>query len=621
VRGLTSAERRVKAFGRLTASIGLKMAAAGGALLGPLAGVFKEAAGRSADIGNLSDRTGVAADKLSALAYAAERGGVNFDEFAGTLDGFQGKLFAAADGSDEVFRRLNLNGRALAQMPLDQALGTVLDRVNALADPMDRAAVGTEIFGSQWQKLGNTAFKSRAALKALTDEAGRVGAVVSAEDAKRGQEVLRAFTATWQSLKYAVLEVGTALLPQSARLTDLAGLIRDVAGRVREWIAGNRGAVLAVAGVAAGLVAAGVALTVFGSAVGVVGSLLGGVVTVLGLVGSALSLLLTPAGLVVAAVAGLGYLFVTQTEQGGRWAGAIMEAFQGVGDFVKEVWGGITDAIGAGRFDLAAKIAFAAVKVAWAETVRTLTEVWNDFKGVFVDGWITASVAVVKVGVVIVSTLKQAFAEVAANLVQVLGDAISSLLQLAARVAGALGLDDIAGVINTLDGQVTALRDQGVGAARKFGREAADAEGVWLAAADEVEAEEKKRRAAERAADVDAATAEVDRARDELAGLRAEAADAAAKARQGAAQPPKDVEAAWMAFASESVKGMLAALPTGSQLALAAKGTFAGSNLAGSLGYGDSVGQRQLRTTEQLRDIAARTNTILEDKLGVLAYQ
>jgi len=387
IRGLKSAEERVKKFGQMTANVGLKMAAVGGGLLSPITKVFAESASRASEIKTLSDRYGVAADKVSSLAYAFERNGVSLDEFGGTLDTLQAKMFSAADGADDTFRRLGINARAFTKLPLDKQLETLIDRINNLADPMDRAAVGAEFFGASWNKIANGAGSSVKALRALQEEAHKAGAVLNDQQAEEGQRTVRAFTASWQALKYAVLEVGTALFPQVGHVENLADAIRGAAGAARDWIARNRGIIVAVTAVGAAIVAGGVALFAFGKACVVLGATIGGVVAALGLVGTALSFLLTPFGLVLAAVVGLTAAWLTLTESGKRFASTLTTAFAEVGRIFAETWSGIVAAIGKGDLELAGKIAMAGLKAAWAETMVFLTEKWVDFKNLVVDGW------------------------------------------------------------------------------------------------------------------------------------------------------------------------------------------------------------------------------------------
>lgn len=387
IRGLKNAEQRVRAFGRIVASAGLNLSVAGGSLLAPITKAFDFAADRGTAFANMSDRFKVPVEKLSAMGYAFERGGLSLDEFGATMDGLQAKMFAAADGADDLFIRLGINARGFAQLPLDKQFEQLLAHVNRLADPMDRAAVGTELFGDAWRKLSGTSMKSLETFKALAKEADAAGAVMSGKDARQARETTQALTMAWVELKSTLLKVGLALIPTHTGIKGFADAIRTAGQTAREWIARNRGLIVIAAATGAALVAGGVALYAFGTACTVVGAAVGGVVAVLGVFGVALKFLLTPFGLVLAAVAGLTVAWITLTDSGKRFAESFTATFRELGAVFSETWGGIVAALGSGNFELAGRVALAGLKAAWAEAMVFLTEQWVAFKDLVVDGF------------------------------------------------------------------------------------------------------------------------------------------------------------------------------------------------------------------------------------------
>lgn len=559
IRGLSNAEARVKKFGSMVATVGLKMTAAGGSLLGPITKVFADSASRASDIKTMSDRYGVSAEKISSLAYAFERSGVSLDEFGSSLDGLQGKMFDLADGSDQTFRRFaqSINPQRFGLMTVDKQIETLIDRINSLADPIDRARIGSEFFGASWHKISNGAGSSVTALRALQDEAKKAGAVLTDKQAEEGQRTVRAFTASWQALKYMVLEVGTALLPSAAKFENVADAIRSAAGAAREWIERNRGIIYTVAAVGAALVAGGIALYAFGTACTVVGTAVGAVVTVLGLVGSALSLLLTPVGLVVVAIAALTAAWLTLTESGKKFAAEVGAAFQSMAEMFGTAWSGIVAAIGKGDLELAGKIAMTGLKAIWAEAVLWLTEKWVAFKNLVVDGW------------------------------HEIGDMFSEAI---------VGWGAI----------ITYITD---------GRDAA--ENYATGAMNNLD-EMKKNRNAEnqrfRQKQISDAREERDRLRNELRELSQGAQDKGKPGEGGG----KDDGSMYDDQGNARKPG--APLGPPMELFQATKGTFSSSNLSGMLGVGNNVGQRQLKTQEQIRDQLQKVNKGL-DKLGVVNFK
>lgn len=390
VRGLQTAERRVQAWGKNVAKAGLGLTAIGGTALAPITKAFTNVLTRAADFKTLSDRFGVTTEKLSAMTYAFERGGSDMDEFAATMEHVQGVMFENANHQGTTFDQLFLNARNMAKLPLDKQFDMLLSRVNRLSNPMDRARVGTELFGNAWSKLSNTTLRSAEAFDDTQMEAFRRGLVTTTAEAESAQQFMLSFKESLLAVQYAFMEIGKALFPQLGTLGSFADMIRKAADEARAWITENRGLIVGVTELAAIVVAGGIALTALGSILSGVGTAFGVVAVAAKLLIGAFGLLFSPAGLVLAGVAAVGYL---------------SGAFDGLGKVFGETWGGIVDAIASGDIRLALKIVSAGAEAVWATFVANLTEVWVKFKNLVVDTWhyigdvAKTSIAALKAGV------------------------------------------------------------------------------------------------------------------------------------------------------------------------------------------------------------------------------
>ncbi|MBY0513087.1 MAG: hypothetical protein K2P78_04150 [Gemmataceae bacterium] len=554
VRGLAAAAAKVKAFARTTATAALALTATGGTALAPLAKVFRGTVENGAEIKKLSDRYAISAEKVSALAYAFERSGVGIEEFGATLDGLQSKMFSLADGGDELFTRFakGINPAWFAMQKADRQVEILIDRINNLADPVDRAAVGAEFFGSAWGKIANGAGGSVSALRDLEEQARKAGAVMTDDEAARAKAINDDLTASWQALKYGILELGKAFLPASGEINSFADMIRNALGTAREWIAQNRGIVITVAAVSAALVAGGVALSVFSTALGVLSAAAGIATAALGLFGSALGLVLTPVGAVVLAVAGLTAAWLTLTDSGKRFAAEVSGAFESMGEVFTATWEGIVGAVAKGDLELAGRVAVAGLRAAWAEAMVFLTEQWVAFKDSVVDGWHEITDGLEK---------------------SVVGWQGYWLWATKGRAAAE---EHVTGTLEQLEGEAK-RRDE---ANHKF-----------------------------RAQQIADAKAERDRLRGELDALVNRA-----RAPTGTGDPTKGGQFSDSGGLVKDKDGNLIAAPA--QYYKSAKGTFNSSNLTGALGYGDKVGERQLRTQEQIRDEVKKLNQQL-GKFGI----
>src|SRR4051812_11519093 len=88
-KGLDIAKRQFMAWGKAFVGVGAGISAAGAGVLGLLGGAVNSAAQYGKKLSDASARTGVAADTLSALGFAAEQSGANFEEMEVAIRRFQ----------------------------------------------------------------------------------------------------------------------------------------------------------------------------------------------------------------------------------------------------------------------------------------------------------------------------------------------------------------------------------------------------------------------------------------------------------------------------------------------------------------------------------------------------
>lgn len=164
----------------------------------------------------------------------------------------------------------------------------------------------------------------------------------------------------------ATLALQNAMLPL---LKHIAPLVTQFT----EFVQANAAGVRVVAGFAAGLTLAGGALVVVGS------GLAAAVVSVKAL-GAAIAFVLSPLGALLAAGAGLGALFVTQTDRG-------KQGFEELRETATTAWSGIVAAVSRGNLELAFEVVTTALKLEWKKVVLYWTETVEDFGAFFRNLW------------------------------------------------------------------------------------------------------------------------------------------------------------------------------------------------------------------------------------------
>ena len=585
--GLNKAQKKVEAFGKNTAKIGLGMVGAGSAILAPITAIFASTANRANDIKLLSDKFNTNAETISAWAYAFERGGVSLDEFGGTLDSFRSKLFSAADGADDDFRRLGLNALALEKMNKTDAFRLVVDRINNLGKATDRQEMGLKFVGSAWDKLGTTVLRSSESFKALQKEAKDVGAIITNEQAAQGQKSVMAFTQAWQALKYGLMEVGMQLLPQADNIQRFVQKFSNGIQVIRRFIQDNSQLVIAVVAVGAALVVGGIALLAFSKIVLIVSATLGALGTIAGVFASGIGLLASPFVLATAAIvfmlARLDLIEPLLDSIKGS-ASSVGSTLTGVFDGLKgtiadvfgkfkESWAIVVEAFTAGDFESAIDVSMATIKASMASAVAWLTDVWVRFK----------------------DTVIGVFNEVTDKL----EDAIAGFT---------IAYTEVTEGKEEADKFGAGLRDN-------LGRDRAKRDAANKAFRDNQikEANKEKEEAAEK---LKAAQANATAKADERAGV----GDADENRRKRAA-----AMAAWTdtddlkAGSGKLMAGILKAakakgqeLPTSDQLYKSAKGTSSSYNIGQSLAYGDGIAERQLKTQAQMLKEQQETKKAIE---------
>lgn len=439
-RGLAAASAKLKAFGAGITGLGTQLLGLGAAFAAPFVLATKVFTELGSDLIDMSQRTGVSVEALSELGFAAEQSGADMETLEAGLRKMQKFVVEAANGSDSARETLQKLGLAVADLKAltpDEQFKLIADKLSKIENPALRAALAMDLFGKSGTRLLPLMNDGAAGIEALQEKARKLGLTISTEDAAAAEEFGDTLDVLWKVIKRGAFSVGAALVPS---LMELANWIITTSRDVSEWIDRNRGLVVSVAkivavvlGVGAPLVALGAAVSIAGFAIGGLVSLFSALGTVISVIGSVIGALLSPIGLVVAALVGLGYLFLTQTEAGKRMTDDLKAGFMSFAETAKTAWGGIVDAIQAGDLGLAARIALAAVNVEWAKAVLWWTQKWNAFKSIFVDGWHDA-----------VAGLKLMFWDFTAWIARTFSFAIEKLVKATAWVAEKIGLDDLA---------------------------------------------------------------------------------------------------------------------------------------------------------------------------------
>lgn len=344
-RSLAGIQKRLHSFGGSLTRVGGGLLGAGGLALAPLAGLFKGGLDQANQLKDLQDAYGLTAEGISKLGFAAAASGLELEDL------------------DTMLFRLGKENKT--GKPLDEYFIDVVDTLNAIEDPSERAAKAFDLLGKNGKKI----------LPVLGDLGERLGQapLISQETLNNAETFQQEISRLGYVVTAALAPVVTALVP--------------VAKQFAEFAQQNAYLLKYAAGAAAGVVALGAAFTAAGFAIS-------GIATTLGAVVTAVTFIATPLGAAVVAVGALAAGFVYLT---------------GIGQTLGETFQGIADALALGDLELAWAIAVKGLELEWARLLETLQSGWNDFKAFFVDGWHDAVMLVKLVVVDMLDFLKQQF--------------------------------------------------------------------------------------------------------------------------------------------------------------------------------------------------------------------
>lgn len=376
IKGLQAASRKLQSFGASLRNIGTRMMAVGAGIVTPLLASAKSFATMGDQLDKMSARTGMSVESLSELGYAAELSGASLEDVETGVKHMQRAIAGAAAGSEsaaEALAMVGLSAEQLQALKPDQQFMVIGKRLNEIRDPAERAASAMAVFG----RSGTTLLPMMEGLAEARAEAKRLGVVMSTEDARAAATFNDALDRMWASLRSLVVTVGAALAPL---LTEIADKIVSLVGSFRDWLAENKGLVISMLKIGAIVLGAGAAFVALGSILSALGTAFGVFASV---VSAALSFILSPIGLVIAAIAGIGGYIVWATGAGGEALSWLGERFGDLKSFAVESFQGIKDALATGDVALAARVLWLSLQVVWRAGINKLKGWWLGFKDWF----------------------------------------------------------------------------------------------------------------------------------------------------------------------------------------------------------------------------------------------
>lgn len=215
------------------AGIGIALAARG------LVRQFNATSEAMDEIAKKARITGLAAQDLSVLSYAATLANTDFAALSSGVSTFQKRLGEVAQTgkgrAKDALYELGLSFQSADGQirPLRELLPDVADRLAAISDPAQKAYLASRLFGEQWEGMANTLDGGAASLRRAYIEAERLGVVFSKEQVESAE----AYNDALSRIEQAFFGLKAMLVVELApALTELADKTAAFVASVPEMV-------------------------------------------------------------------------------------------------------------------------------------------------------------------------------------------------------------------------------------------------------------------------------------------------------------------------------------------------------------------------------------------------
>lgn len=218
------------------------------AAIGPIAGLaasVSSAIKTAAAMEELSQKTGIATEKLSALDYAMRREGVSTEAFAKGIKELSKNMIEAGDASSKagkLFAELGVNTRGDTR----DALLKIADTFAALPDGATKAALAVQLFGKAGLDLIPALNNGAAGIAKIEEEARKLGITLGGTTGKQAKEFADLMFAVNESGKALGITIGTIVLPSLVEIAKTMKIAAEAGGALNAAVVGLREAFAAL---------------------------------------------------------------------------------------------------------------------------------------------------------------------------------------------------------------------------------------------------------------------------------------------------------------------------------------------------------------------------------------
>jgi hypothetical protein len=218
---IISAEDRTKqAFDRVAGSLTAITALAGTAVVAGMLAAVKSTAKLNDEMIKAAQSVGTTTESLSGLKYAAELGGVEFEQLSVALGKLAKSTEDYRDGlstSVDAFKKIKLDPTQFKDT--SQLFEAVAEQLSKLPDGAQKTAIAMALLGKSGAKLIPLMNGGAAGIKAAREEAEKLGVIISTKAAKASEEFNDNLTKLQTGLHGLTIELAGPIIPKLNELT------------------------------------------------------------------------------------------------------------------------------------------------------------------------------------------------------------------------------------------------------------------------------------------------------------------------------------------------------------------------------------------------------------------
>lgn len=347
LRGLNSAEKDMANFARNIKQIGKISLAAGLGLnaIGQLAA--KRFATVADALAKMAKRTGFSVESLSELKYAADLSGASVESLETSIRRMQRTVYDAGMGmksAKDALAQLGLSVEMLKGMKPEDQFETIAESLSKVQDPTTRAALAMVIFGRSGTALLPMLEQGKAGIKAMREEAQKLGLTMSGEAAARAEILADSFDRLKKVIDQVVINIGSALQPIINRMIDL---MTRIGASIGIWLNANHDIIQSIYSFTPVLIAFGLALIA----------------------------ITNPLGVVAAGVVAFGIKFGVTMESIKGVAVTTGQAMYQLAKYFADTFKVMTEALTAGDWAAAAKALWIGLQIVWIDGVEKVKQI------------------------------------------------------------------------------------------------------------------------------------------------------------------------------------------------------------------------------------------------------